>query len=311
MYDIHDIALVLPDMSGSDYERLKQDIKKNGLLDAIRLYEDKVLDGRHRQKACEELGIEPRYLQYKGDDPAAYVLSKNLARRHLTVSQRAMIGAAMEPFFAKAAKKRQTGRPPKDEKVRAVRPGVSEHRARDDAAKVVGVSPRVVQRAKRVLKEDPEAAEKVKEGKMSVEAADKKLRVAQPTEQKEKFKTRAQRAKELNLKKAQANSKLLEVQVLLNRLCRQIEDVDVVDLIDLDGIGNLALVSDLHDDLLMLAEWTDRGINKVQGRLSDRSVLEKIKQLEMTNGRSPAEKITARRLAKRLRRKLEARLPAA
>jgi ParB-like chromosome segregation protein Spo0J len=303
-------------MSEADYKRLREDIKKHGLIEPIVLYQDQVLDGRHRQKVCKELNIEPDYDQYDGDDPAGYVLSKNLARRHLTVSQRAMVGAAMEPFFAKAAKKRQVeggreGARITNERVRADRPEAAQHqRARDDAAKVVGVSPRVVQRAKRVLKEDPEAAQKVKDGKMSVEAADRKLRVKQPNEQRATSKTRAQRAKELQFQRAQANSKLLEVQVILNRLCRQIEDVDVVDLIDLDGIGNLALVSDLHDDLLMLAEWTDRGINKVQSRLDERTVLDKISKLENTNGRPPAEIAVARKLAKRLRRKLENRLAA-
>lgn len=307
MYDIHEIALVLPDMSKSDYVRLRDDIKQNGVLEEITLFEGKVLDGRHRQKACDELDIEPEYTEYDGDSPAAFVISRNLARRHLTVSQRAMVGAAMEPFFAQAAKKRQAhGKTAPGRTLRADRPEASQ-RARDDAAKVVGVSPRIVQRAKRVMQKDPEAAKEVRAGRMSVDKADRRL---QSSSQGQGPKTRAQRAKELNLKKAQANSKLLEVQVLLNRLCRQLEDVDVVELIDLDGPAALSLVSDIHDDLLMLAEWTDRSISKVQGRLNDRAVLDKIKKLEKTNGRTPSEKVIARRLAKRLRMKLEARLVA-
>ena len=54
------------------------------------LFEDKVLDGRNRARACETAGIEPKTRVYDGTDPAGYVLSANLHRRHLTASQRAM-----------------------------------------------------------------------------------------------------------------------------------------------------------------------------------------------------------------------------
>jgi hypothetical protein len=49
-----------------------------------------VLDGRHRLRACEEAGIEPRVEEYTGNDPMGYVLTKNFKRRHLTPSQKAM-----------------------------------------------------------------------------------------------------------------------------------------------------------------------------------------------------------------------------
>jgi hypothetical protein len=39
--------------------------------------------------------IEPRYREYEGDDPAHFVVSMNLHRRHLNPSQRAIIAAAL------------------------------------------------------------------------------------------------------------------------------------------------------------------------------------------------------------------------
>lgn len=50
-----------------------------------------LLDGRHRLKACQELGIEPATREYTGNDPAGFVVSLNLHRRHLDEGQRGMV----------------------------------------------------------------------------------------------------------------------------------------------------------------------------------------------------------------------------
>jgi hypothetical protein len=43
-----------------------------------------------------EAGVEPFYDGYDGDDPLGFVVSQNVARRHLDDSQRAMIAARVE-----------------------------------------------------------------------------------------------------------------------------------------------------------------------------------------------------------------------
>src|SRR5262249_5145016 len=67
---------------------LLDDIKKHGLQAPISLYQGKILDGRNRYRACRELGIECQTREYRGDDPAGFVLSMNLHRRHLTQEQK-------------------------------------------------------------------------------------------------------------------------------------------------------------------------------------------------------------------------------
>jgi hypothetical protein len=54
-----------------------------------------VLDGRNRQRACNETGVAPRYrdLTDKDGHPLRFVIAKNLSRRHLDESQRAMMAA--------------------------------------------------------------------------------------------------------------------------------------------------------------------------------------------------------------------------
>src|SRR5262249_46376145 len=70
------------------------DIEANGLAHPIVLDADGVLiDGRNRLRACEVAGAEPSYELFDGPDPAAYILSSNLARRSLTKGQAAMVAA--------------------------------------------------------------------------------------------------------------------------------------------------------------------------------------------------------------------------
>jgi hypothetical protein len=94
MLSIHPLAEIFPPMPEEAFAALVADIRENGLREAIILHEGKVLDGRNRYLACLELGIEPiTKLWDQRGDPLSYVVSKNLHRRHLSESQRAMVTA--------------------------------------------------------------------------------------------------------------------------------------------------------------------------------------------------------------------------
>jgi N6-adenosine-specific RNA methylase IME4 len=82
-------------MEGQARADLRHDIAANGLLEPIVLFEDKVLDGRNRYREGSAVGALLRFEQYQGDDPAAYVFSRNIARRHLTEGQRALAAAKL------------------------------------------------------------------------------------------------------------------------------------------------------------------------------------------------------------------------
>jgi len=171
---IHPIADIFPPMSAEEYAALVQDIRERGLLEPIWLYDGQVLDGRHRSRACQELGIEPETREYTGDDPLGFVVSLNLKRRHLSESQRAMVAA-------RVANMRQ-GRPDKSANWRVSSPAVSQ----PEAAKMLNVSERSVQRAEKVERDAiPEVTKAVEQGHVSLHAA---VQIAEfPTEVQEEI----------------------------------------------------------------------------------------------------------------------------
>ena len=91
----HAAADAVPEMSDDEYQALKKDIAENGLLEKIVLYSGQILDGRHRYRACKEQKIEPKFEDYHGEDLIGFVISKNVTRRHLKPSQRAMLAAKL------------------------------------------------------------------------------------------------------------------------------------------------------------------------------------------------------------------------
>jgi ParB-like nuclease family protein len=164
----HPAAALLPMLPPDQLDQLAADIRANGLREAIVVHEGQVLDGRNRLAACKLAEVEPHYREFDGDDPIAYVLSANVHRRHLTTGQRAMVAVAMLPELEARARGRQGVRTD----LRAGSPGSQNgHRARDEAARLVGASPRSVGDAKRLATEAPELAAEVRAGARSLNDA--------------------------------------------------------------------------------------------------------------------------------------------
>jgi ParB-like chromosome segregation protein Spo0J len=99
----HPLADIFPLMEGTEFEQLVTDIKENGLCEKMVVYEGRILDGRNRYRALERLGEFPpshpdcfRQAPCKDDEEArAYVISKNIHRRHLNAEDRAKYLAAL------------------------------------------------------------------------------------------------------------------------------------------------------------------------------------------------------------------------
>ncbi len=162
----HPLAELLPLLEGEEFEALVADLKANGLLEPITTYQGLILDGRNRDRACAVAGIKPATQEFEGlGSPAAFVVAKNIHRRHLNESQRALIGAKFREEFEKEAKANMS----RGGQGLADLPTVH---SRDLAAQAVNVSSRLVGSAEKVLKGGvPELVEAAKQGEVAVTAA--------------------------------------------------------------------------------------------------------------------------------------------
>ena len=138
-YEIHPAALAFPEMGTSAFEALKKSIKENGLHHPIVLHEGKIIDGKHRYKACLELGIEPKTETWDGKGSLTdFISDMNINRRDVTKNQRYAIALKLKNSYAKEAKERQ-----RLSKGRGKKGSCTEHKpidARKMACRKAGVS---------------------------------------------------------------------------------------------------------------------------------------------------------------------------
>ena len=143
---------------------IASDMLKNGYRPdrPIVLYDGQILDGRHRYEAAIKAAVEPDFVEFEGTFDAAvnYVTSENVARRHLSASEK-------EFFYVQRANaigvrgrgkvwdsRTQENNP----KNFGIFPSAKEH------AEALGVTDRTVENWENTRKEimkDPELAEKV------------------------------------------------------------------------------------------------------------------------------------------------------
>ena len=175
MYNYHRVADLFPPMSAEDFARLKNDIQAHGLREPIVRYQGAIIDGRHRLQICEQLGIQPHFREFDGQEIELlpYVLSMNLARRHLTAGQRAALGAKIEAYTSMFAKQRQLAAQ-NNHVGRAVKERIPEQangQARDEAAKQAHVNPHYITDFKTVEREVPNLAHEVANGDITLPEA--------------------------------------------------------------------------------------------------------------------------------------------
>jgi hypothetical protein len=92
-YSAHELANLLPMIDPARFTELREDIRRNGILEPIKLFEGRILDGRNRYKAARECGhrfSEADFEEFVGSyaDAEAYVFSTNFLRRQLSAAQR-------------------------------------------------------------------------------------------------------------------------------------------------------------------------------------------------------------------------------
>lgn len=188
----HPLAELFPMLDEPALGELAEDIRENGLREPIVLHEGRILDGRNRFRAAvraglfdadvdplirdrqgHEIALRAEFSRFTGKDALAYVISKNLRRRHLSESQRAMVAAKIaslgrgRPAGGDGGEKPPIGGISADGKNGSIEPF-----SIDRAADHLNVGRESVKRARSVQEHGaPELGQAVTRGEVSVAAA--------------------------------------------------------------------------------------------------------------------------------------------
>lgn len=172
-YPQHPLSAAFPAMSMLEQADLASDILAHGLRSPIVLFDDQVLDGWHRYRACLSSGVAPRFVQFpEGEDPVAFVRSQNYHRRHMDAGQRSIAETRLHDW-------RPSGRPVNS----APGAGLQESRALStkDMAKKAGVSTRTIEQAKDVVRAG--LGDVVRDGEVTLKRAAEIAKLPEPERQ--------------------------------------------------------------------------------------------------------------------------------
>lgn len=171
----HPYADIFPLIEGSDFAGLVADVKANGLREKIVVLDGSILDGRNRYLAATAAGLidadDPpdrpmwfqRFVPSVDGDPLAFVLSKNLHRRHLDDNQRTSIAGKI----ANMGRGRPSSENPPNGGISAAK-----------AAGMLNVAPRQVERARVVHEQGvPEVRAALDRGEVAVSVAEQIARL--------------------------------------------------------------------------------------------------------------------------------------
>ena len=163
---------LVPEMTTQEYDDLVNSIRNQGVRQPIHILSDKtVLDGRHRIRACKEIGInEIQALVHKLDEMKAieFVVDTAVERRSLTKEQKIdIVLRSSELIKTLESKAKQGSR--SDLTSGSMEPEVK--RTNERIGEMTGTSKATVTRMRRVRRESPELYDDVIKGEKSIRRA--------------------------------------------------------------------------------------------------------------------------------------------
>jgi len=185
-YVAHPAAEIFPLMEGEEFAALVEDIRVNGQHDPIKILNSQIIDGRNRYLACVAAGVKPEIEVSDCDEwsVVAYVISTNLRRRQLTAGQRAAVALGLVPLIeAERLANEMTDEEWEAANAGKARPEPVENFPSvitDDAGDRMGVSGRSVRTMAKIKEADPELAEKVADGSITLNKAATKINPPTP-----------------------------------------------------------------------------------------------------------------------------------
>lgn len=160
-YQWHQFSTVVRPFNGAEMAVLVEDVRIHGVRKKGILFQGMILDGRHRYKACQNIGIEMEWEVFEGTEQEAldYVLSSNIHRQLNAEDRSRMLVKVAEIYVDRKWEKKQKGLA---NQALAITPGSTS--TQNQLSKTTGFSKATVQRAVAIAKDGvPKLKEMVSE----------------------------------------------------------------------------------------------------------------------------------------------------
>lgn len=102
MKEVHPLTELIPERADQDI--LSFDIAQNGVHDAVVLYEDRVIEGRVRQRACTDVGVQPQYrdwVLFGEGDVLDWMVRRHVETHESSELEKIQLVAAVLPEYRK------------------------------------------------------------------------------------------------------------------------------------------------------------------------------------------------------------------
>ena len=178
-------ANLVPPLSAEEYESLKESIRTNRRLWVPIIVNNdwEILDGHHRFKACNELGIKESEIKTTTMSftdklqEQMFVIDCNLQRRHLNNFQRTELALKSKSFLNQIAKQNESIGGSGSGKGKGDRILSPLGRVDEQIGRLAGVSRDTVQKVQKIMENGSEwTLEGVRTGRMSINEAIKQMR---------------------------------------------------------------------------------------------------------------------------------------
>ena len=239
-YKQHRLSAIYPRMEDATFDSLCESIRINGFDQhhEIVLFDGEILDGWHRYKACEKVGIDATFRSFDGStrDAIKFVQRENFDRRDLTSSDRAYIAASMKTLIDSLmadAKNRQGGG--QTELTKSLDNSTTDvHTRQTDSilASKTGTNRQYVSDARKLMRDSPKVFNAAKELKISIPDAKKIAKLEPETQTKviEEIKNDPKIIPKKAIQAAKKEQKREAIDEAIKEIKAQPQDDDVLEL---------------------------------------------------------------------------------
>ena len=160
---------LIPPLSNEEYAQLEENLRKNGIREAISIWGDTIVDGHNRYEIAAKYNLTYTTVSYEfecEDDVKLWIFKNQIGRRNLSPFERVRLALHLEPVFAERAKMQQIRKPM--ESVRQISAEQIPINTRNAIADISSVSHDTVSKVKKILDVGaPEILEKLQRGDLN------------------------------------------------------------------------------------------------------------------------------------------------